>query len=233
MDEGNMLIYLCDDESKMLEKMERLLRAMLPESTIQTFQSGKELLIELQKKQCEILLLDIDMPEISGMDIARWIQNSGQKVLLIFVTCHDELVYESFQFHPFGFIRKQYLDNELNDVINECMKELQKNEQFFFFRSEGKDYRIQLSEIQYFEADGNYLLIHSQHEKYRFRSTITAIEDQYKRQGFIRIHKGFLVNQSSVKVISNEGIHLNSGAVLPLGLKYIDEAKKTLMRCLR
>lgn len=228
-----MKIYLCDDEKKILDDMKEIVQECQKNCEVNAYTSGMELVKALKEDVCDILLLDIDMPDISGMDIAKWLVNLEKKPLLIFVTSHDELVYESFQYHPFGFIRKNYFNNEIKKVLSDCMKELESSNKYFNFRTEGKDIRLFLSEIKYFEADGNYLRVYTDNGEYRFRSTVTAVENGFGHQGFIRIHKGFLVNQSAVKILSGDEAHLTDGTVLPIGKTYIEEAKGKLMRYMR
>lgn len=228
-----MEIYICDDEPKILEDIKQKVMECKISEIIKTFTSGRELLDELEANVCDILLLDIDMPEINGMDIADRLLKLEKRPLLIFVTSHDELVYDSFQYHPFGFIRKSFLDSEIKKVLADCVKELESNSRYFNFRTEGKDIRVLLSEISYFEADGNYLKLFTGNGEYRFRSTVTAVENSLSNQGFIRIHKGFLVNQSAVRVLSSEEAHLTDGTLLPIGKTYVEEAKKQLMRYMR
>lgn len=96
-----MKLYLCDDELKMREEIAARVSAGLPEADVCAFSGGGELLQQLKEEVCDILLLDIDMPELSGMEVARQLGKLPKKPLLIFVTGHDELVYESFQYHLF------------------------------------------------------------------------------------------------------------------------------------
>ena len=119
-----MKLYLCDDELKIREEISEVVSNALPEAEVCCFSDGKSLLKQLNREPCDILLLDIDMPELSGMDVAEQLVKLSQKPLLIFVTNHDELVYESFRYHPFGFVRKQFLDKELDKVLKDCMAEL-------------------------------------------------------------------------------------------------------------
>lgn len=228
-----MKIYLCDDEYKILENMKKTVQQCQSASEVQGFSSGRELMRALEKEVCDILLLDIDMPDINGMDIAKWLVGLKKRPLLIFVTSHDELVYESFQYHPFGFIRKNYFDIEIRKVLADCVKELESSEKYFHFRADSRDVRLLLSEIKYFEADSNYLKIFTDSGQYRFRSTMSAVENSFGNQGFIRIHKGFLVNQSAVRIMSGDEAHLTDGTVLPIGKTYGDEAKSRFMRYMR
>lgn len=233
-----MKIYACDDDAKILEDIRKKVLEYEPDSEINIYTSGRELLEHIEKESCDLLLLDIDMPEINGMDIAKRLNdtksgNEARKMLLVFVTSHDELVYESFKYHPFGFIRKHYFDEEIKKVLKDCKRELESNVRHFAFRSEGLDTRLLLSDIKYFEADSNYLKIYTKDVEYRFRSTMTAVENALEQQGFIRIHKGFLVNQAYVKSLNSDVANLTDGTVLPMGKTYVDEAKDKLMRYMR
>lgn len=105
-----MKIYICDDEPKILSDISAKIRSLLTEADISEFTGGNALLEAICENSCDILLLDIDMPEISGLDIASRLTDPANKPLLVFVTSHDELVYDSLQFHPFGFVRKSYMN---------------------------------------------------------------------------------------------------------------------------
>lgn len=228
-----MKVYLCDDELKILEEMKSRVACHLPEAEVEIFSTGKGLLDRMQVTRCDILLLDIDMPELDGMEVAERLSLLERRPLLVFVTGHDELVYESFQYHPFGFVRKQFLEAELGKVLKDCKAELLQKKRHFNFRSAGNEVCLLLSEIRYFESEGNYLKIYTEEAEYRFRSTIGAVEVSLAKDGFIRIHKGFLVNQSAIRQFGTETAELTDGSVLPVGKTYAEEAKQQLMRYLR
>lgn len=229
----DMWIFICDDERQMLSRIAKKVSECLPESDIRVFSSGSELLQCLQTKGCGILLLDIDMPDITGLEIAGQLSHLEKKPLLVFVTSHDELVYDSFQYHPFAFIRKNSLDSEIKAVLDDCVRELQHRERHFCFRWEGKQVFLLLSEIFYFEAEGNYLKIFSKPGQYRFRSTITSVENTLAGCGFIRIHKGFLINQAAVRLLNAKEVKLLDGTLLPIGKSYAKTAEEQFLRYLR
>lgn len=228
-----MKIYLCDDEQKIREEIEEVVYGTLPMAEVNMFSTGKSLLKQLNREPCDILLLDIDMSEISGMEVAEQLGKLSKKPLLIFVTNHDELVYESFRFHPFGFVRKQFLDTELDKVLKDCMAELEQGKQHFNFRTEGKEVCLSIIELLFFESEGNYLKVYTEGAEYRFRSTIAAVEATLKKDGFIRLHKGFLVNQAAIRLFGTEEVELTDGRVIPIGKTYAEEAKQQFMRYLR
>lgn len=176
----------------MLRDIAKKTSECLPDSEIRFFSSGRKLLSCLAAEPCDILLLDIDMPDITGLEIAGSLEPGEKRPLLLFVTGHDELVYDSFQYHPFAFLRKSRLDAELTAALADCVQELAYRERHFCFRAGGKRICLFLSDILYFEADGNYLKLFEKKGRYRFRSTIASVENALAACGFIRIHKGFL-----------------------------------------
>lgn len=228
-----MLIYVCDDEVQILNRISATIRGCLPEGTVEAFHTGGTLMSALTERPCDILFLDIDIPDRSGMEIAYWLSRLDHKPLLVFVTNHDELVYESFQYHPFGFIRKKYFDTEIKKILEDCQKELAFQKKHFCFRMNGQETALLLSDILYFEADGNYIRLCGASGQYHFRSTILAVEKQLGADGFIRIHKGFLVNRSAVRMVGIKELELVNHDKLPLGEKYADTAKREILQYMR
>ncbi len=228
-----MKVYVCDDEVKMLEEISSKVAKCIEKSQITCFTSGRDLLVQLRKEDCDVLLLDIDMPAMNGMEVAEGLAGLEQKPLLVFVTGHDELVYESFQYHPFGFIRKQFLEAELGRLLEDCREELLQERRHFNFRTVGGEICLPLAELMFFESEGNYVKVYTTQREYRFRSTLGAIENSLEGDGFIRIHKGFLVNQTAIRLFGTENVELTDGRSLPMGKTYADGAKQQFMRYLR
>lgn len=229
-----MNISICDDEPNMAKELCAAVSERLREADVRTFYSGRALLDSFSEGIPDVVFLDIDMPQISGLEVAEHLGTTNQKLLLIFVTAHDELVYDSLRYHPFAFIRKKYMARELPRVLEDCEAELAAQDKRFHFRADGGDVAVRLSEIRYFEAEGNYLGIYMENgDCYRCRSTMTMVENALAHDGFIRIHKGFLVNQAQIKMLRQEELELLSGDVLPIGKCYAKEAKNKILSYMR
>lgn len=224
-------LAICDDEQKFCDDICVQVQQILGvETTVQMYTDPVRCLADLRQNLYDIVLLDIDMPELSGMDIAAALQEQEQKPILIFVTSQDSFVYESFRYHPFGFIRKDYMEDELERVLREANEQWKRNRNRYTFRCDNKTVSLFLQDILYMEAKGNYLEIHAKEEIYRIRETMAAVQNELASCGFVRIHKGFLVNQQEVYTVGADTCSLTDGTILPIGRSYREQARETLMR---
>lgn len=232
---NSIKIAVCDDDVQILEDMAAEVRRLIPCDNVATFTDGMTLLKSLSSGEWDLLLLDIDMPGPDGLEIAARLGEGDCRSapLLVFVTSHDELVYDSLRFHPFGFIRKSHFREEIGGLLQDCEKALQEKDRCFTFKSGAENIRIRLAEILYFESDGNYLRLVTHGKEYRFRDTVGAVESALAAQGFIRLHRGFLVNQKAVRVLGPEEAQLVSGEKLPIGRSYSEAARKRLLEYMR
>jgi len=229
-----MTIAVCDDESKILEEIASFILKEFPGNKVKLYSSGEAFLAASGAVDSpDLLLLDIDMPGISGMEVAAALGEQKARTLIVFVTAHDELVYDSFKYHPFAFVRKKFLEEELRSVLQDCQKEFEGRKRRFIFQSSSQTVTLALSDILYFEGQANYLAIHTVDGLYKMRSTMAAVEEELKDSGFLRIHKGFLINLEHIKILKTEELELDKGQVLPIGKSYSEEAKKSILRFMR
>lgn len=226
-------LAICDDEKKFCDLFHKKVLSILGETVqVQTYTAPQQCLFDMQQGRYDILMLDIDMPEMSGLQMASIMQEMSiePKPILIFVTSQDSLVYESFRYHPFGFIRKSYLEEELERVLREAECEWKKRKKQFTFRCKNEMVTLLYQDILYLESSGNYLEIHGIKQVYRIRETMSKVEKELAFWGFVRIHKGFLVNQQAVYRLGANEIVLTDRTILPIGKSYREQARELLMR---
>lgn len=224
-------LAVCDDEQKFCDVICIQVQQILgKETAVQTYTDPVRCLEDLRLDLYDIVLLDIDMPAVSGMEVAAALQEQEHPPILIFVTSQDSLVYESFRYHPFGFIRKDYMEDELGRVLREANEQWKRNRNRYTFRCDNKTVSLFLQDLLYLEAKGNYLELHSRDGIYRIRETMAAAQRELAPCGFVRIHKGFLVNQQVVYTVGADTCSLTDGTILPIGRSYREQARETLMR---
>lgn len=233
-------IAICDDEKKILEDIQTKIKYALEQQEIQAeylgFSDSRDLMEQFENTKIDVLFLDIDMPYLNGMDIAAYINEQDLKTIIIFVTSQDALVYQTFAYRPFGFIRKTHMDEELGELAVRIKKELADRKEELTITKGTEIIRIRIKEIVYIEAEGNYLNFYLQNDKIKIRETMANMEKELMHKGFIRCHKGYLVNVEYVEKIRSAEIEIQRGlerVLLPIGRSYEKDVRKRIFELLR
>ena len=182
----------------------------------------------LHQEPLDLIFLDINMPEISGLSFARTIPK-GIKV--IFTTAYREYAVDGFDLHAVDYLLKpisldrfilavnKFLDIQTPHPVLEIQKIEDCNADFIFVRSERKMIKVDFSSIIYVESLSDYISIQSQTKKIVSRETISNIEAKLPRTGFLRIHRSYLVAIAAISSYTNEYVELN-GKSLPISRSY-------------
>lgn len=213
------MIAVCDDEelalAQIVEEIKKGFAKIGVTAEIDTFIKPELLLESNRTCSFDVIFLDIDMPGINGIEAAGIIKKLNPKTLVVFVTGKDELVYKSFEVHPFGFIRKLKLKDEISEIVADIKTELSRKDYRLSFKTEGIHYRLYADEIVCIESMGNYIIINTTDgATYKYKDSISKKEIELSEHGFIRTHEKYLVNfkyifkinKSSVTVIQNYDI---------------------------
>lgn len=233
-------IALCDDDGKALPiiagAVDSAFRAREIRPEIVRFSSGKALLASMEKTRYQIILLDIEMPDMDGISVGRVIRDRGDNTPIVFVSECESRVFESFLIQPLGFVRKS---NFLNDIaavaelyIKTCVQE--QNSDYLEFNTRNGLLTLKSKQIRYIEGSRNYQMIYttSSVEPIEVKMTMDKLETMTESQGFIRIHKGYLVNYRYIQRIQSSQLTLQDGAELPIGRSKMAEVKSKYLSLL-
>lgn len=233
-------IAICDDERKILSDMHVKIEKSFADTGIEAIyfctDDSAKMMEALQNKVFDVLFLDIDMPHISGMDIAAYLTENKLQTILVFVTSQDALVYKTFAYRPFGFIRKTYFEEELREVVERIEKEFLDRKQELTIKKGQELIRIFIQDVVYIETEGNYLNIVTTNGVMKTRETMTNMEKELCRKNFVRCHKGYLVNMAYIARIKNGEIMLQwceKNMLLPIGRSYEKDVRKKLIESFR
>lgn len=189
-----MKIAICDDERIFTdifrEKLEMTAEKCGIECTVSAFLNGAEMISMLNR--FDAVFLDVDMPGLSGEETAEYIIGLEKALPIIFVTNHDDFVFSSFRYRPFGFLRKRYIDSELEDIIKRLDKYLAEIERCYTFNSHNKLISVRLNDINYIEVYGHETLVHTANAVLATSKALSAIEKELSEYGFIRTHKSYM-----------------------------------------
>lgn len=231
---GNMIhILICDDDTTFAHDMYKrilTLPAYSPKSmTIQCLTNANDINAELLTN-CDILFLDIDLGEKNGISLARDMRRRNPEAVLIFVINFSEYAPEGYEVDAFRYLSKTELDKKLSlyfsDALNVCRTRQRKVEIF----CEGESMPVPIQALAYVESQGHEQCLHLvgwQREKLYTRLTMAQLEELLFSQGFLRIHKRFLVNMIYLQTLQSTGAVLTTGHTLPASARsYRDNKQK-------
>lgn len=186
-------------------------------------------------KSFDVVFLDIDMPEISGFDIAEKIK-ANKPTLIIFVTTHDELVFSSLKFQPFRFVRKSFLGDELGEVVDDINKVLSKRAagKKFKLQTKSHDVYIDVEQIIYIEIYGHWHHVYTNDgDTLDCYGILSDYELQLEPFDFVRTHKSYLVNCRYIRSVEKERVVLDDKTYIPLSRRRINTVNDKFTKYLR
>ena len=230
-------IAICDDEQNSLEMIQKeLYRASEQLNiTIETYlyMDGNKVfdLIYNNKEDFDILFLDIDMPDISGLEVAKKLREKGSDIILIFISAHEQYVFDSIEYNPFRYIRKNRVTKELPLALKAaCSRLAEMEDNHIVVKTEDKEVKIKHSDIMYFETEARKVGIHlSNGEVLAVRKTIKELCEELDNEDFIRIHSGCVANAKYIDKFSSYDITLDNGEQLIVSRTRIKNVKTALM----
>ena len=224
-------IAVVDDDNIYLTRIDAYFREFMNSNSIdyelKTFSSGKALLESVKRIDYDILVLDIDMPEISGIDIAKNVRKINANVTIVFVTNMDNLVFESIKYSPFRFVRKTKMNVEMPELLNSLKKKYSEESKYFTFNFDGEMKAVKLTDIVYFESVKHEIYIHMQdNSEYKISDSLNNLLEKYETIGFIRIHKSYVVNFRYIFEFQKNYVILDDHTKIPISKNRMTEIKK-------
>jgi len=221
-------IAICDDEVATLHHTRKYLDEYPKvEFTIDEFMSGEALLAS--KENYDIILLDIDMTGMNGIETAHRIRLQDKKVKLIYITNYSDYTVFAFAVHAFAYLLKPLKKEDLYKQLDEAFEYMQlPTRNLLEFHTEQGILRIPSNEILYFEYQNRKVYLKANHETYILKRKITDLASELCERGFFMPHKSFVVNLYAVKNIKGYDIHMTDDTLIPLSQKKSMEFRKTL-----
>ena len=200
-----------------------------------TFTSPELVLSFMEQMDFDIIFLDIDMPKITGFDLASRISEKNPKTLIIFVSAYDNFVYQSFAYSPFRFLRKLHLKEELPSAFGKAIEKCLSETQSLSFNSTEGNVTLRPSEVLYFENDKNYYNIYCENgATYKCRGTIKALEGVCTDKRFFRVHSAYIVNLEHIAETQNSStVIMKNGTVISVPSPRRAEFKEAYMKFVR
>lgn len=213
---------IVDDEPMAREILSSFVAKIPQLELIKTCSNAIDAFDILNSSHIDLIFLDINMPEVSGLSLAKSI---NKKSKLIFTTAYREYALEGFDLQAVDFLLKpiafdRFLQSlnkffELTNVSffkNSYAKKIAKND-FIFVRSDRKMLKVHFDNILYIESLSDYIKIHTKEKLIVTRETISNIQTKLPQANFLRVHRSFIVAISKVDSYTNEFVEINKKAI--------------------
>lgn len=223
---------VCDDNSVDISYVTALLekwsRAVDIPVQIKGFPSAEAFLFAWEEeKRFDVLILDVEMGGMSGVELAKKLRLLGASMQLIFLTGYMEYIAEGYDVEALNYLLKPVTEERLGDVLNRAVERLKTRENVLILSLPDGMVTVPQHEIKYLEVMRNYVTIHAG-EDISIKRTLNELESKLD-ECFFRIHRSYIVNLRFVRKVAKTEVTLKDGSVLPLSRKMYDGLNRAMI----
>ncbi len=225
------MLYLgiCDDEKKHREKIHEMFsRALFAYDEIEVFyfQSAEEVMeaIEHNQFQIDLLLLDIHMPNKSGLNLAEYIRRNRIDVDIIFITISSEHVFDGYTYQAFTYLLKPLEYPRIKEEVKRYMALKNENQDCLHININGRSEKVFLNQVFYVSAQGRKVFFHRRDGELSAYAKLNDLEETLSECGFIRCHQSYLINTKFVQSYARMALTV-AGEEIPISRRYIESVR--------
>jgi len=215
---------IVEDEIMARKSLEKLCERYQKIELINSFESAEEALSLIEKENIELILLDIEMPEMTGLDLIEKIPYLPQ---IIFTTGNKDYAYEAYEYDITDFLKKPISTDRFDKALQKALKiKEQRNaianssaQHEIYIKSDGRYIRLDYNDILYFENVGDYIKVFTTHGNYIFHDTMKALNIKIKNPRFLKVHRSYIINLGKIKDIEDNTIVIER-KVIPVSRAY-------------
>lgn len=229
-------IAICDDEVTLIPKVEEItsvfFRTHCVDVQLHTYQSSENLLYDLKDGiHFDLLLLDIEMPEVTGMDIAKTVKENMPSARIIFITSHLQYAIEAYEFSIFRYIPKDKVEDKLSAALEDFYKlyRLERNE-FYTIQVKNRIEQIAYRDILFILRDGKYAVFHLMNGEVKsVRKSLAQVDTELNKDYFYFADRGCIVNFANVTGLNDTIISFVEGKSVPISKAAIPDFKAKML----
>ncbi len=224
-------VVICDSDKSFATELEDHVRDFYQdrklETNVQIYTEGAAFRRDLDERKMDLIFLNTRLSDVHGYEIAREIRNHEEKkeASLIFLSDHDEDVFEAFSYQPVAYMRKMHSEQELEKILCRLwgMKHAGRS---ITVRHQRTHKLLRIQDIMYLESQGHYISVHCvDGESYRFRGRMAEYEEMLQGCFFVHSAKSYLINCAYIESVG-ENVKLNNGITVPCSKSRKSEVRK-------
>lgn len=208
-----MNVIIVDDEFPARKELRYFIENNSNMNILDEFDNGLDVLNFMQEKSVDAIFLDINIPKLDGMLLAKTINKFEKKPKIIFITAYDNYAVEAFNLEIFDYILKPYSEDRIISMIKKLEKtckqvsnnknktENNKVANKISLWKENKIYIVDIDDIYYCEAKERYTYIYTKKDEYHIRAGISQVESMINNSNFFKSHRSYLVNLLKIEEV--------------------------------
>jgi DNA-binding LytR/AlgR family response regulator len=206
---SGLRVLVVDDEQPALDELAFLLGRDERVSSVRTAGSGAEALRVLEQEPVDAIFLDVAMPGLSGLDLARVLARFRSQPPIVFVTAHDDHAVDAFELHAVDYLLKPVRDKRLTEAVRRVIDAAGEDaevadDETMAVELGGVTKFVNRSDIRYVQAHGDYARLHTREGSHLVRIPLHTLEERWKEAGFLRIHRSLLVSVDHIDEVRSE-----------------------------
>lgn len=198
-------VLVVDDERPALDELAWLLGRDARIGDVLTTDSAAEALRVLQEEQVDAVFMDIRMPGLTGLDLAKVLSRFKEPPPVVFVTAYDEHAVAAFDLHAADYVLKPVREDRLAEAVRRVVEargtSTPVEEDTIAVELGGRTRFVARNEVRYVEAQGDYARLHTAEGNHLVRVPLTSLEEEWRDAGFVRIHRSLLVSLAHVEEV--------------------------------
>lgn len=234
-------IAVCDDMDEDIQYIVSAVNSWAEKervtADIEKFSSAESFLFTYaERKDFDILLLDIEMQSMSGMELAKKIREENDTVQIIFITGFPDFMSEGYEVSALHYLMKPVSAQKLSEVLNRAVSKLNKKEKSVMFTVNSELMRIAVSDIISVEAFAHSCMVTTVKSSFEVKLSITNIEkmlSEAANEAFVRCHRSYIAGVKYIKGISKTEVLLDNGFKIPLSRSNYQSVNQAFIRYFR
>ena len=229
-----MRVAICDDEKIQLSitktSVENAYNSL--DLIVDTYTSGVDLLSAVDAVNYDLIILDIEMPGLNGIETAKKLRKIEDKTAIVFLTSHVEYALEGYEVNALRYLTKPANTEKLSEIITYLLEQKKKDKRILLRNSEDVE-MVCVADIYYMEAQDQMIRVVTDKGEYRNRYNLGDYETELSAYGFFRIHRGYLINLGHVLRLTGREIVMEDSASLPVSRTKETALKNALFHYVR
>lgn len=226
-----MKIAICDDEVLQLELLNHYVERWANEEdinySVELFQSAESFHFQwLEDSSYDVILLDIEMGELDGMQLSKLIREKDNRIQIIFITALTDYIHEGYDVDAINYLIKPISEEKLKESLNKAIGRRETNSKSIFIESSGVIYRADEDSIMYMEIKDHQLYIYKKNKVITTRKTLKEMEETLSKDEFIKPHRSYMVGIKYIKKIDSKQITLKDNSLIPISRGNYGEVQK-------